>query len=290
MKRFIAIGLCALVLAACGDDGTAADPSSTTITTTPTTTTSTSTTVPESTSTTGAIPSFTVMELIEERPDGEVMVSGSLFNGGGGWSLCSALAESFPPQCGGFSLVIPNFDPTSYEIVAEAGIQWSDIPATITGTFTDDRLLLSEVPFELTDADRAIADAFQAFAAGGTSDDLPVGDTLQIGLADEIIATLTPDEFEDRLAWELEKEAFRAWVGPFSALELLADDRPIDYLLGPHNHCASPPVPAPDGLADLRRVSVFPTDATSCLEWWTVDFFVTADGTVAAVTMDLWEP
>lgn len=49
--------------------------------------------------------------------------------------------------------------------------------------------------------------------------------------------------------------------------------------------------PAPDGLADLRRVSVQPElGDRSCLEWWTVDLFVADDGSIAAVTMDLYEP
>jgi len=43
-------------------------------------------------------------------------------------------------------------------------------------------------------------------------------------------------------------------------------------------------------VADLRRVSVLPRDMESCLQWWTVDLFLTLDGKIAAVTLDLWEP
>jgi hypothetical protein len=49
-------------------------------------------------------------------------------------------------------------------------------------------------------------------------------------------------------------------------------------------------VPPPIQVADLRRVSVQPRDTESCLQWWTVDLFLTPDGKVAAVTLDLWEP
>jgi len=28
----------------------------------------------------------------------------------------------------------------------------------------------------------------------------------------------------------------------------------------------------------------------SCLDWFTIDFFVDNDGMVAAITLDLWEP
>ena len=88
----------------------------------------------------------------------------------------------------------------------------------------------------------------------------------------------------------LELEAFRARTGPFSALEPLIDERPHVIVAGPHNHCASPPVPAPEGYEAHRRVSVQPADATSCLEWFSVDLFLEADGTIDAITLDLYEP
>jgi hypothetical protein len=42
----------------------------------------------------------------------------------------------------------------------------------------------------------------------------------------------------------------------------------------------------------MRRVSVQPAAGSidSCLDWFTVDLFVTRSGEVAAVTLDLWEP
>jgi hypothetical protein len=59
---------------------------------------------------------------------------------------------------------------------------------------------------------------------------------------------------------------------------------------GPHMHCASPPVPAPTGLAGHRRVSVQPTNIETCILWWTVDLFVASSGRIEAVTLDLWDP
>jgi len=49
-------------------------------------------------------------------------------------------------------------------------------------------------------------------------------------------------------------------------------------------------MPPPDQVAALRRISIQPTSTDSCLEWWTVDLFLTDIGSMAAVTIDVWEP
>lgn len=45
-------------------------------------------------------------------------------------------------------------------------------------------------------------------------------------------------------------------------------------------------------MADLRRVSAQPDPETidSCLQWWAVDLFITDQGEIAAVTLDLFAP
>lgn len=121
-----------------------------------------------------------------------------------------------------------------------------------------------------------------------------------LGLADRLLVRRSPEELADPQAWILDDEGFRGegeqgfrgYVGPFSALDLLSEAERVTVSIGPHRHCASPPVPPPEEMADLRRVSVQPRfeEAYSCLDWWTVDLFVTADGEIAAVTLDLWEP
>lgn len=144
-----------------------------------------------------------------------------------------------------------------------------------------------------TDEDRALTSALVELArdpSPSTVDAVPFSPTVQLGLADELLRDAARDELDDPGSWVLDPEVFRAFTGPFSPLELLAQDRPTQTLVGPHPHCASPPVPAPPGFEDHRRVSVQPIDGTSCLEWWTVDLFVRADGTLEAVTMDLYEP
>lgn len=118
---------------------------------------------------------------------------------------------------------------------------------------------------------------------------------------------LEPAQPRDRLArtsgWSIDAPSFRAYAGPFNALELLAAQAagpPVGtargpaafaVTVGPHPHCAGPPVPAPRGLEDLRRVSLQPAAGTidGCLEWFSVDLFVD-QGAIVAVTLDLWEP
>ncbi len=115
-------------------------------------------------------------------------------------------------------------------------------------------------------------------------------DGVWLGLADRLLAKRSIKELTDPEAWLLQAESFRAYVGPFSALDLLARARKITVSVGPHPHCASPPVAAPARVADLRRVSIQRRDTESCLQWWTVDVFVSSGGTIQAVTLDLWEP
>jgi hypothetical protein len=115
-------------------------------------------------------------------------------------------------------------------------------------------------------------------------------DGVWLGLSDRILGRRTVDELTDPRAWVLNVEAFRGHVGPFSALELLADSGPYSVTIGDHPHCASPPVPPPDDVADATRVSVQPTGIDTCLRWWTVDLFLNAAGELVAITLDLWDP
>ncbi len=297
-----ALWLVALVLlaASCGaGDGGPAEP---TPTTSPPTTSTTATTTP--TETTGVAPTattapaaevLTVNDMLDTRPGGDVRVQGMLIDTGAGMLLCEALLESFPPQCGGRWMVVTNPEALDVALTTEGRVTWADQPVTITGRLEGDRLVVAGSPsgVEPTADDLALVEAFVVFARAGGGDvaSLPIAaEGLSLGLATELLVDRTASELSDPDAWVVDLEPFRARVGPYSALELLAEDRPTDILIGPHNHCAAVPVAPPDEVAELRRVSVFPVDAASCIEWWTVDFFVDADGTVAAITLDLWEP
>ena len=117
-------------------------------------------------------------------------------------------------------------------------------------------------------------------------------DGVWLGLGPRLVAKRSLEGLSKPRGWVLDVDYdFRAGVGPFSALDLLADPREVRVLAGPHPHCASPqPVPPPRKFAGLERLSVQPRQWESCLQWWTVDFFVSADGTIQAVTLDFWEP
>lgn len=147
----------------------------------------------------------------------------------------------------------------------------------------------------VSDEERAIVDTMRGFASDPTADRLT-----ELRLTDAVILTLGPQfarsETSSNLAdpgsWVFgtEYDGFRARVAPFSALELLAQPRDVGITAGPRDHCASPPMPVYEDLIGLRQISIQPTDATSCLEWWAVDLFLTEDGEIAGVTLDLWEP
>jgi hypothetical protein len=94
----------------------------------------------------------------------------------------------------------------------------------------------------------------------------------------------------DPSVWVFSPELFRGRDGEMSALQLLAGDDVVQVLAGDHPHCASPPLPAPAGYEEHRRVSIQPIEHSSCLQWWTVDLFLDDDGRIAAVTLDLWDP
>jgi len=119
---------------------------------------------------------------------------------------------------------------------------------------------------------------------------LPLADEVSLGLGPELVRTVDAADLADSSAWVMDIDLFRARSGTASALELLAEERPRRVVTGDHLHCASPPVAAPVGLEELTRISTQPTDATSCLEWFSVDLFVNEAGEIVAVTLDLWEP
>ncbi|HEX2766476.1 MAG TPA: hypothetical protein VHR55_07570 [Candidatus Limnocylindria bacterium] len=149
--------------------------------------------------------------------------------------------------------------------------------------------------------ERLALGSLMAFAITGDASELsevPFAEEVALGLADEVLVQRTAEELATPASWTLEREAFRGYAGPFSALDTLArwDDLPhetvreIQVSVGEHPHCVARPVPAPAALAGLRRVSLQPVGQTSCLAWWTVDAYFTDDGEIAAVTLDLWEP
>jgi hypothetical protein len=86
---------------------------------------------------------------IEQALAGEggepVVVSGSLLAQSGEARLCSALAESFPPQCVGPQLLVEGLDLDSLEhLETGGGVTWSDRPVRLRGTVSDGVLTVSQ--------------------------------------------------------------------------------------------------------------------------------------------------
>lgn len=144
--------------------------------------------------------------------------------------------------------------------------------------------------------DLSEAEAFVRFAhspGASTLADLgPAPSGIRLGLASRLLTTLTVTSAADPASWRLDPgDYFRGSTGGFSALDLLKKAKgPLKFGIGPHAHCAGPPVPAPPIVAGLRDLSIQPNRMASCLDWFTVDLFVDAQHRLVAVTLDLWEP
>jgi hypothetical protein len=84
---------------------------------------------------------------VEEAVDheGPAVVTGSLLANGDDVKLCGALAESFPPQCGGGSISVVGLDLDSLDgLTAEGDVTWSDLPIEVEGVLADGTLTVDE--------------------------------------------------------------------------------------------------------------------------------------------------
>jgi hypothetical protein len=91
-----------------------------------------------------------------------VWVSGSLLAVGPEVRLCAALAESYPPQCGGASLIVQGVDVDGIvglsRTTTASGVgpaTWSDFPVPLGGSLADGVLSVTEAPVSLGEADGA---------------------------------------------------------------------------------------------------------------------------------------
>lgn len=128
MRRVIPTLLTAIVLAACAatgsdkptsdDDPAPSDPG--------TGTTADAILIIEEGATASG-PGISVVEAIGQAGGGPVLVNGALFiDEEGGVLLCEAIAESFPPQCGGARLEVQGLDPDGQQLEEANGVRWSE--------------------------------------------------------------------------------------------------------------------------------------------------------------------
>jgi hypothetical protein len=162
--------------------------------------------------------------------------------------------------------------------------------------FSDGAILVLEGPGS-DDSPRADADLISSLfpLAGDLSRAADVAwdpTGVALGLGETIIRMVDPVELVEPATWTLDIDSYNGTTGPISVLDginLLAGIDDMQLNEGPHDHCASPPKLAPPGYEGLRRVSVQPW-VEGCLQWWTIDLFVTGDGLIKAITYDFWQP
>ncbi len=78
-----------------------------------------------------------IQGLIDGGFSSEVDALGFVVVDQAGTRFCSALAESFPPQCGGPSLQLVDLDTAALELQAAEGVQWTDGMVVLRGRYGD---------------------------------------------------------------------------------------------------------------------------------------------------------
>jgi hypothetical protein len=93
----------------------------------------------------GAGPGISIDDALASDSDEMLLVNGNLLAQGGEVRLCSALAESFPPQCGGASLVVEGLKLEEVDgLITESDVSWTDRPIQLLGVVGDGTLNVSE--------------------------------------------------------------------------------------------------------------------------------------------------
>ena len=89
-------------------------------------------------------PGISIEEALESDSTEPLLVNGNLLVTDGQARLCSALAESFPPQCGGASLLVTGLDIAQVEgLMVEGDVMWTDRPTQLAGVVSDGILTVS---------------------------------------------------------------------------------------------------------------------------------------------------
>ncbi len=82
--------------------------------------------------------SVAVADVAATPIDGPFVMSGFWLDDGTGPRLCEALAESFPPQCGGASVPLDLRGAAAPDGLQQEGeVQWSEEPTSVEGQVVD---------------------------------------------------------------------------------------------------------------------------------------------------------
>ncbi len=112
---------------------------------------------------------------------------------------------------------------------------------------------------------------------------------VQFGINNQVLHTKTVEQLRDDNDWLIPLESYGGYEGPFSLPGFLAKAQTLT--VGSHNHCAGSPL-APPNLSEkkLIQLSAQPGQTSSCLQWFSVDFWMKEDFTIEAVMLNIWEP
>jgi hypothetical protein len=156
------------------------------------------------------------------------------------------------------------------------------------------RLTVSGPGEPLSGPDAPLARKLHAFAAAPGAETLraiPLSDQVAIGLGGDVVQTLTAEQLQDPSAWVIHRPYFAGYVGPFNPLEQLRRDPEFWSITeGKQLGCPWARTAALPGYEQDRRLTIEPSDITSCLEWFGVDVYVDESGSVDAISLNLVEP
>lgn len=144
----------------------------------------------------------------------------------------------------------------------------------------------------------AIASSLVEFAQARDASsfaEIPFGADVILALGGEALVDRPHGELADPEAWVVDPgpNGFRDRSGPFSALDVIASTDTIAIAVGRLGSCVSgDPQPMPDGLTSLHVISLQPSreGSATCMDWWSVDIFVTDAGRVEGIDLDRGAP
>lgn len=127
------------------------------------------------------------------------------------------------------------------------------------------------------------------FMPAGLKPHLNAGQTIKLGINNQLLLERTAEDLEDVSNWLIPVEHFAGYEGPFFLPPFMEKARKIT--IGEHKHCAGGPLKPPDiGEENLIQISMQPTQIDSCLSWFAVDYWVRSDFSIAAIILNIWEP
>jgi hypothetical protein len=93
----------------------------------------------------GDTTAISIEDALASNTDDMLLVGGNLLALGDDVRFCSALAESFPPQCGGASLRVVGLSLDDVDgLVSEGDVSWTDRPIELSGVVDGDTFTLSK--------------------------------------------------------------------------------------------------------------------------------------------------